>query len=147
MRPPISFFVAGLPKPAGSKRGFFIPKLNRVAIVDACKGSKDWKVDVKHEAQAKYSGDPWDCPIALRLTFFMPRPKGHFRTGKHASMLRNSAPFYPLTKPDVLKLARGVEDALTGIIYKDDCLIVEEHLFKKYAHQPGVAVELTEVTI
>jgi predicted short-subunit dehydrogenase-like oxidoreductase (DUF2520 family) len=32
----------------------------------------------------------------------------------------------------VLKLARGVEDALTGIVWRDDAQIVVEHLEKRY---------------
>lgn len=111
MREPLSFFVAGISKPAGSKRGFFIPKLKRVIITDDCKTSRDWKTDVKHEAQRQYSGELWDCPIALKLTFVQLRPKGHMRAN---GAVKESAPRHPIVKPDVLKLARGVEDALTG---------------------------------
>jgi Holliday junction resolvase RusA-like endonuclease len=143
----ISFFVAGLPKPAGSKRGFFIPKLKRVVIVDANPNSKDWKTDVKHAAQAAYSGPPLTVPLAVKFAFFMPRPKGHFRSGRNSVMLRDSAPPFPAGKPDVLKLARGVEDAMTSIIYADDSQIVSERLLKRYAEgTPGVQVEISEET-
>ena len=143
----ISFFVAGLPKPAGSKRGFYIPKLKRVIITDANPNSKDWKFDVKHAAQEAYIGVPLTVPLAVEFTFFMPRPKGHFRTGRNADVLRPSAPAFPCGKPDVLKLARGVEDAMTAIIYQDDSQIVSERLFKRYAEgTPGVQVEIKEET-
>lgn len=144
MMPPISFFVAGIPKPAGSKRGFYIKSLNRVVITDANPNSKDWKSDVKAEAIAAYSGEPLTCPLAVRFDFVIARPKGHFRTGANSAMLRNSAPVYPTTKPDLLKLARGVEDAMTGIIYKDDALIVSEHIHKRYGPTPGVQITITE---
>jgi crossover junction endodeoxyribonuclease RusA len=144
---PISFFVSGVAKPAGSKRGFFIPKINRVVIVDANPNSKDWKTDVKHAASEHYKGPLIETPIILKLTFFIVRPKGHFRTGKNSNILRDSAPAFPTSKPDVLKLARGVEDALTGIIYKDDSLIVTEHLYKRYCEQPGVQIEISEQTL
>lgn len=143
---PITFFVAGIAKPAGSKRGFFIPSIKRVVITDACKGSKDWKTDVKHEAQENYQGPLLECPIRLTLTFFVVRPKSHYRTGKNSKMLRDGANVYPTSKPDVLKLARGVEDALTSIIWKDDSQIVSEHLFKRYSETPGVMIEITEQT-
>ena len=42
--------------------------------------------------------------------------------------------------PDVLKLARGVEDALTGIVWRDDAQIVNESLNKVVgAAAPGAA--------
>ena len=144
MRPPLQFFCAGIPKPAGSKRGFYMKQLNRVVIVDANPNRRDWKTDVKHEAQRNYSGELWDCPISVRFTFYIVRPKGHYRTGKNAHMLRDSAPYRPTTKPDALKLARGVEDALTGIIWKDDALIVDEVLHKKFGDQPGCLIEIKE---
>lgn len=144
MRPPIEFFVAGIPKPAGSKRGFYIEKIKRVIITDACKGSKDWKTDVKHEAQEHYSGDLWDCPISLSLTFRVERPKGHFRSGANSKLVKESAPILPITRPDLLKLARGVEDALTGIIWKDDSQICVERLLKQYDSPPGVLIQIHE---
>lgn len=144
MKPPIQFFVAGIPKPAGSKRGFYIPKLKRVVITDDCATSRDWKTDVKHEGQRQYSGELLDCPICLKLTFFVTRPKSHYRSGKNSHLLRDGAPMRPTTKPDVLKLARGVEDALTGVIWKDDALIVDEWLLKEYGLQPGCRIEVSE---
>ena len=145
MRPPLSFFVAGIPKPAGSKRGFYIAKLKRVIITDDNPNSKDWKTDVKHAGQDAFpGGELWDCAIALRLTFTQLRPKSHYRTGKNALALRESAPMYPVGKPDVLKLARGVEDALSGVIWTDDARIVDEKLLKFYGDHPGVMVEIKE---
>ena len=144
MIPKISFFVAGIPKPAGSKRGFFIPKLKRVVITDACKGSKDWKTDVKHAAQECYGGELLAGPLEVTLTFHVERPTGHFRTGKNSVALRDSAPQFPTTRPDVLKLARAVEDALTKIIWKDDSQIVTERLRKRYSARPGVQIDIME---
>jgi Holliday junction resolvase RusA-like endonuclease len=144
MHPSLTFFVAGIPKPAGSKRGFYIKKLNRVVITDDCATSRDWKTDVKHEAQRQYSGELWDGPISVKFTFYIVRPKSHYRTGKNADKLRDSAPSFPTSKPDALKLARGVEDALTGVIWKDDSLIVDEVLHKRFANRPGCHIEIKE---
>ena len=145
MRPPLTFFCAGVAKPAGSKRGFFIPKLKRVVIVDANPNSKDWKTDVRHAAQEAL-GDlgMWCGPLAVRFEFFIARPKSHFRTGKNAHLLRDSAPTHPTGKPDALKLARGVEDAMTAVIYQDDAQIVEETILKRWGGTPGVRVYIKE---
>lgn len=144
MIPPIQFFVPGIPKPAGSKRGFYIASIKRVVITDANPNSKDWKTDVKHAAQQAYSGPLLDVPLSVRFTFFVQRPKGHYGSGKNAKAIKASAPPFPTSKPDLLKLARGVEDAMTGIIYRDDSLIVSEKLLKRYADAPGVMIEISE---
>ncbi len=141
---PITFFVAGIPKPAGSKRGFYIAKLKRVIITDANPNSKDWKTDVKHAAQDAYQGPLITAPLSVKFTFHIQRPKGHFGAGKNACFLKLSSPKYPTSKPDLLKLARGVEDAMTGIIYQDDAQIVSELIFKRYTHAPGVTIDISE---
>lgn len=154
---PITFFVPGLPKPAGSKRAFCLKKggvyTGRAIVTDDCKKSSDWKNDVRQEAMKIYQGPLLDGPIELTLVFTMPRPKFHYGTGKNASVLKLDAPYFHIIKPDSLKLARGVEDALTNTILKDDCLIVAGHNYKVYGSRPGVhifirpAVRLTVQTI
>jgi crossover junction endodeoxyribonuclease RusA len=49
--------------------------------------------------------------VRLRLTF--PRPRAHYRTGRHASELRPGAPQWHTQYPDLDKCARLVFDALT----------------------------------
>lgn len=144
MMTPITFFVSGVAKPAGSKRGFFIPKLKRVVIVDANPNSKDWKMDVKHTGMMHYKGEPLTCPLSVRFDFIVTRPQSHYRSGKNAHLLKDGAPEYPASKPDVLKLSRGVEDALTSIIWKDDSQIVTERITKRYGTTPGVNIEIKE---
>jgi len=146
---PITFIVRGIPKPAGSKRGFAIKKggayTGRVAIMDACKGSKDWKQDVKQAALAVAPEVPITHALQLTLTFLLPRPKGHYRSGKNSATLRDDAPQYPTKKPDTTKLIRGVEDALTGIIWADDAQIVSQHGHKRFSPFAGVEVLIQEV--
>lgn len=145
---PITFIVRGIPKPAGSKRGWAIKKggayTGRVAIMDACKGSKDWKQDVKQAALASAPEALLAGPLIVLFNFLLPRPKGHYGTGKNASVLKLSAPKFPTGKPDVLKLARGVEDALTQVIWGDDAQIVSEIIAKNYSPFPGVEITIRE---
>ena len=49
----ISFFVSGIPQPAGSKRGFYSRKINRVIITDANPKSRDWKTSVSQHTRAE----------------------------------------------------------------------------------------------
>jgi Holliday junction resolvase RusA-like endonuclease len=132
----ITFFVAGIPKPAGSKTAFAIKKggvyTGRTVVMDACKKTKSWQATVKAEAKKHAPETPFVGPIKVEFTFFMPRPKSHFGTGKNSKLLKPLAPSYPTGKPDVLKLARAVEDSMTGTIYADDSQIVVEELLKCY---------------
>jgi Holliday junction resolvase RusA-like endonuclease len=140
----ISFFVPGIPKPAGSKRAFPIRRAGGgmgVRVTDDCAKSKDWKTTVAWEARRSYEGPLLQEQLSVRLRFVMPRPKGHF--GKRG--LKPYAPLRPTTKPDVLKLARGVEDALTGVVWRDDSLIVVEYLEKLYGEAPGVHINIEEL--
>jgi crossover junction endodeoxyribonuclease RusA len=130
----IKFFVPGLPKTAGSKRVFMVK--GRPIITDDNAKSKDWKSDIKHFAiDMMKEIPPFDCALEVTFEFLLPRPKSHF--GKLG--IRKSAPGYPRGRPDVLKLSRAVEDALSGICWKDDAQIVSEKLRKRYAfnESPG----------
>lgn len=143
--PVLELEVLGLAQPAGSKRAFRHPKTGRPIVTDANRNSKPWQAEVKAAAVEVMDrvGLELICgPLAVEFTFIKPRPKGHFRTGAKAHLLRPSAPVWPSTRPDVLKLARGVEDALTGVVWRDDAQIVEEYLFKRYGSPPGCRVRV-----
>lgn len=139
----ISFTVYGTAAPAGSKRGFYNAKARRVILTDDSKHSRPWKAQVSDAAGQAMGDTPLlDGPLDLCLTFVVVRPKGHFGTGKNAARVRASAPEYPTVKPDLLKLARAVEDALTGIVYRDDAQIVSESLSKIYGEPARVIVNV-----
>lgn len=147
----IVFSVIGLPRPAGSKRAFAIRKqgvlTGRIAVVDACKESREWKTVVSREAllaMSDSSQNPLHGPVSLSVIFYMPRPKGHYRTGRNADQMRPTAPKFPATKPDLLKLTRAVEDALTGIVWRDDAQVVHQRLEKRYG-RPGCTIQISEI--
>ena len=140
----VNFFVPGIPKPGGSKTAFR-SKRGKMIVTDSCKGVKPWRAAV---AQLARDNDvtmiPRGIPVSLLLVFTIPRPKGHYGTGKNANKLKPGAPPFPTGRPDVLKLARAVEDALTGILWYDDAQIVKESLQKLYCvvatEMPGVYI-------
>lgn len=145
----IRFFVAGKPQPAGSKRAFPFKRKDGklgVAVSDDNPRAVDWKAVIAHQA-LHHAG--WQelltGPIELRLIFHVARPAGHFGSGKNSGIVKASAPPRPTTKPDVLKLARGVEDALTNVLWRDDAQIVDEHLHKVYSATPGVEIIVKEL--
>jgi crossover junction endodeoxyribonuclease RusA len=131
----IAFTVYGRAQPAGSKRAFYNKSAGRVIVTDDNKKARPWKAEVADAAQTAMlaesvtgNGVLVDGPLSLELTFVVPRPKGHYG----ANGVLPSAPSHPTVRPDVLKLARGVEDACTGIVWRDDSQIVLETLRKEY---------------
>ncbi len=138
----LAFTVYGKPQPAGSKRGFNVG--GRVIITDANKNSRPWKALVSDAAQQAMSYPEHDMydrngdrplfrgPLGLEVTFWLPRPKGHYGSGRNADTLRAGAPLYPDVKPDTTKLLRAVEDACTGLVWADDAQVVNQWVRKMY---------------
>lgn len=129
----IRFTVHGKAEPAGSKVA--VPQGARWGVKDANNKAAPWKKQVAQIAgdhMRSLGAGPLDAALKLDLVFRVERPKGHY--GKRGVL--PSAPRYPTVRPDVTKLVRGVEDALTGICWRDDAQVVLQTARKLYAH-PG----------
>lgn len=129
-----SFFISGHPMPAGSKK--YIgqnKKTGRALVVDqsGAKGKK-WREICQLTGKKNYQGELITAPILLKTRIHLSRPQGHY--GKRG--IKPSSPIWPTVKPDLLKLMRSIEDALTGIIWKDDSQIVREEITKRYSDVP-----------
>lgn len=116
-------------------------------------GSKlrPWRANVRAAAGRVFL-TPLDGPVLLEMTVTLPRPANHFRTGRHAQLLRDDAPVWPIGSRtgDADHYLRAVSDALTGVAYTDDCLIVEGTVSKVYPaggvdalDQPGAVIRIT----
>lgn len=142
----VHFIVQGRPQPAGSKRGFVNPKTGRVIITDANAKSRPWKQAVASAAR-DVMGDAelLAGPLDLKVTFQLARPKGHYGTGRNADVLKPSAPSYPTVKPDTTKLLRAAEDALTGVVWRDDSQVVMQFAEKVYGPHDCAYITVTAV--
>ena len=142
---PIQFFVLGIPRPGGSKKGIYNARLKRVLIIKAGgQNEENWRQAVSAAAlQAMGDRPPIACAVRCDITFVMPRPKGHYRTGKHADELRENAPTEHINRPDRGKLLRSTEDAMTGIVWRDDSQVCDGRLQKLYGERPGAAITVT----
>lgn len=141
----IRFTVPGVAQSRGSKRAFPIKRSNGsygVAVSDNNPRSRDWMACVRAAALEAFKGDVLREPLIFIAKFYFPRPKGHFGSGRNAHVIKQSAPPVPMGRPDLLKLARGVEDALIGICYADDSLIVREFLAKDYGEPARAEIEI-----
>lgn len=140
----IEFFVLGSPAPSGSKSGFPFKRKGGgigVRMVDACKRAKPWKTYVAVEAAKVYRGPLFEGPLSVHFHFYVVRPMCHHNLSYELNALGKRMP-YPTPRPDVLKLTRAVEDALTGVIWKDDSQICQEEISKEYADDRPVGVRV-----
>jgi len=137
----LCFEVLGHALPAGSKR-----HIGGGRVIDANPDSAGWKHEVALAARAAMMRENGDEPVLLEgalglaLEFYRPRPAGHFGSGRNAGALKPSAPAFPTTRPDASKLTRGVEDAMTGTVWRDDAQVVEQLVTKRYGEPERVRV-------
>lgn len=152
-RPAVAFMVYGAPGPQGSKR-----HVGKGVMIESSKKVKPWREAVKQAALDLVITQPWtplDGPLVAEFAFTFKRPKSHYRTGRNAHLLRDSAPPYPAVVPDLSKLIRSTEDALTDAgVWADDARVVAYHQPRKvyagsrdeYAlHAPGAVIRVWEV--
>ena len=145
----IHFVVHGEPKPAGSKRAFSRKTKDgrtKTIVTHANPTTPEWMGLVGQVARQHYDGELLEGPIALTLFFYRPRPLRHFGVGRNSKRLKASAPAFPTMIPDTIKLARAVEDALSGVLWKNDSQNVDLHLHKRYgkSYYVEVTVEVLE---
>lgn len=140
----IEIIVRGIPAPQGSKR-----HVGNGRMVESSKAVGPWREAVRAQAQLAVS-EPMAGPVSVSAWFFLPRPKGHYRTGRNAHLLRGGAPSRPASTPDLDKLARAVLDGLTmGGAWKDDGQVVLLQTGKYYgdgSQPPGCTIEISEIT-
>jgi Holliday junction resolvase RusA-like endonuclease len=115
---------------------------------DNDKDLEAWREQVAwHAKAARRSAPLLDGLLIGVFEFVMRRPKSHYGTGRNAELLKDSAPAAPGNRPDGVKLARAVEDAMTNIVYTDDSLIVTHVISKRYCDRleaPHVRVRVIE---
>ncbi len=96
--------------------------------------ANDFKASIKEAAtKAGLRGKLMTGPLRVTIETFFARPKSHFRGGKNAGVLRDSAPEWHTTKPDRDNVEKACLDALTAIgVWKDDSQVCDGPVTKKY---------------
>ena len=134
--------VRGIPIAKGSARGFYIPQIKRVVITQNNKAKQTpWVSAIQNAVFERYGHNivPTEGGVAIHaIRFYFSRPKAHYRTGKYAGVLKDSAPDIHTVKPDIDKLIRCVLDALTGICCTDDSKVYRiAEAEKRYIWRPN----------
>lgn len=132
----------GIPAPQGSKK-----HVGGGVMVESSKKIKPWREAVKCAAIDVMDGrPPLDGPLVVRMVFTMPKPKSAPKRKRT----------WPATMPDLSKLVRSTEDALTDAgVWADDARVVDyERAAKVYPgedpealHIPGVLLTVIPLRI
>lgn len=134
----LTFFAAGVARPKGSHNVY------NGRPVGASKGEPAWRATVALAAAAAMRGrPPLEGCVRTMLEFYSARPRSHYTKG---GKLKASAPPAPGKKPDWDKIARSVGDALNGICWRDDALVVDGRVLKLWTTEdvpyPGVRISV-----
>jgi len=160
----IEIIVLGTPAPQGSKHGYAVKRrgeyTGKVAQVESSAKVKPWRMAVKYAAMdamrdsdtrktvgAVDSYTAMTGAVVLEVTFRLPRPRGHFGTGRNVALLKPGAPWRPAGRPDLDKLLRSTFDALGEAgVWRDDAQVVRVTGAKFYAtdYEPiGATIRVT----
>jgi len=167
----VKFFVGGMePRPKGSYNAYVVnwPRTKdkvmslcrsilggrkffpMTQVVPASKGMKKWEKAVNDKARTAMLADPGpiENPVIVKMQFFLKRPQNHTGSGRNEGVLKEWAErLLPTKTPDLDKLIRSTNDAMTGVVYTDDCQIVAIIPTKRYGKNPGVMIEVAEMTL
>lgn len=105
-------------------------KIKHQLVEQLGKPAQDWRETVAYWVRRRWMTHMADKgqPLGAELTFTLPRPKGHYGTGRNADLVKPTAPPHPVGHGtgDIDKLTRLILDALQDThVLPDDCAIVE----------------------
>jgi Holliday junction resolvase RusA-like endonuclease len=134
----ITFTVHGRPEPQGSSKAFIIG--GKARITSANSKMKPFRSEVTRCALWEMNAQGVEffgkhVPVRLTLTFIFRKPDSVPKNRTHC-----------VVKPDLDKLTRTINDALTGAVWHDDSQVVETSARKTYGPIEGVNITVSEVT-
>ena len=105
-------------------------KLGNHASMYSPSDLKSYQEQTVRFLKGAYHYAPIDEPVAIRLVFYLPKPK---------SVKRD----YPTVKPDLTNLSKATEDCLVKAgVLKDDSIVINLDLWKVYGANGKVGTEV-----
>jgi Holliday junction resolvase RusA-like endonuclease len=127
--------------PVGKQRARYVKRGNFVQTYTPEK-TRTYETLIKDAAiEAMGASEPLETPVNLYLYIRAPIPKSYSKK-KIADCLNGFEK--PIKKPDASNVLKSVEDAMNGVVYKDDTQIVNIHVTKVYSSQSGIDVCVKE---
>lgn len=129
----VIFVVYGDAAPQGSKsfKGF---SGGKAIMTESSKKVRPWRQEVSATAMQHRRDPLWDEAVILKLSIYTPKPRSARKKDARK-----------VTTPDSSKMLRGIEDALEGIIYRNDARIDYHIVRKKFGSPARVVIEMWHV--
>jgi len=136
----IKFTVPGQPVPQGRPR--FKRSGKFVQTYDPPPSAK-YKRKVKKYAEKVPLYEPLKGELYAEVLIFKETLKGFSKAKKAAA---EAGTLRPTTKPDIDNYAKGILDAVKGVIWKDDGQVVDLYTRKFYSEIPRVEITVKEIS-
>lgn len=130
----VKITIPGEPVPQGR------PRFTRSGHAYDPEKSHAYKAAVALLARRAMKGnEPMDGAVGCYIEFTHTIPKS-FTKGKR--LAARYGMYAKATRPDIDNLAKGVMDAIKGIVWRDDAQVTTLSLRKRYGDEPGVLVRV-----
>jgi len=127
--------------PVGKQRARYAKRGNFVQTYTPDK-TRNYESLIKEAAiQAMGSNEILETPVNLYLYIRAPIPQSYSKKRLEACLNGSEK---PIKKPDASNVLKSVEDAMNGVVYKDDSQIVNIHVSKVYSSLAGVDICVKE---
>lgn len=143
---PIRIEIPGPPKALERNRHRIVTPRGKPAFVTSYMPTQSAREQstIRGEASLVMRGrPPLDGPIELKFVAYLSIPQSWSRK-KQAAALADQ--IRPGIKPDLSNLVKQCEDAMNGICYRDDSLITDCLMWKRYSEKPRIVIEIRSLT-
>ena len=86
-----------------------------------------------------YQDNPLDEPLRVEVDIYRSIPKSW--SNKKKEMAKNGD-LFPTSKPDTENLSKGILDGMSGLVWRDDSIIIEHEIKKFYSTVPRAEVRV-----
>jgi len=125
----LHFKFAGVPVPLSRPR---FGKRGHIYTPDKCQKAKR---SIAIDAMREMGGaDPLCAPLCVEMVFTMKMPKRPRKNQLEGC--------HHISTPDLSNLIKLVEDALNGVVWRDDSIISELRAWKRYGPEPSTIVRV-----
>jgi Holliday junction resolvase RusA-like endonuclease len=137
----LQFFVRGAPQ---AKERHRVRVINGQVHSYSPAKTKAWECVVGMCARAAMRGmDVLAVPVDLTAEFVLPIPASW---PAWKTQLAMDGTMMPTGRPDVDNLLKAVKDGLTGVLWRDDSLVVSETGHKRFGVESGVRVTVSVIS-
>lgn len=101
------------------------------------------KIEAQHAMlRANYGRAVFDEPLRMDVVAEFPVPASWSKRKQVAALAGETR---PTRRPDIDNIYKLIADACNGVIFRDDALIVEASLAKRYGAQPKVIITVMPI--